>query len=591
MSSRAFRKNSTQSSTYYPRLLGCNGAVASMHYLSAGVARDILTGGGNAVDAAVAAVLVEGLVNPHMNSIGGECPMLIKMATSAEVWAVNGNTAAPGRAHPDAYRNRGFATVPDEGILSAGAPATPAALLLALERFGTLSFAEVASPAIKLAGGGFPMHRGLLCQEGYGVRDLAGKFQAQWANSAALYLPGGTPPEEGAIFRNSALASMLECLASAERTAHGSRATGFAAARDCFYRGDVAVAIAKFSAERDGLLERSDLEAYQARIEAPLSISFDDVELFKCGFWTQGPTLLQCLGILKHFDLRSMGHNSADYLHTLIEVVKLVYADREQYYGDGLNIDVPSEELLDSKYAALRSTLVNRSEALSALLPGDPRRMSAKLPSEHTFGRRDWGHGTVHVDVIDRQGNMVAATPSGAWIKSSEIIAALGFPLGNRLMTFYLGPKSHPNVIAPFKRPRTTLSPSLATRGATPWMVFGSMGGDQQDQWQLQFLLNRVVFGMTIQEAIEAPKFSSDHFPGFFAPHDRFPKKVRLEPRISSQTLEDLRQRGHMVDEASDWSEGYVLAAAIDPETAVFEAGCDPRGWKSEIFPAAAMCW
>lgn len=267
------------------------------------------------------------------------------------------------------------------------------------------------------------------------------------------------------------------------------------------------------------------------------------------------------------------------------------YADREQYYGDGLNVDVPAEELLDSKYAALRSTLVNRGEALSALLPGDPRRMSAKLPSEHILGRRDWGHGTVHVDVIDRQGNMVAATPSGAWIKSSEIIAALGFPLGNRLMTFYLGPKTHPNVIAPFKRPRTTLSPSLATRGSISWMVFGSMGGDQQDQWQLQFLLNRVVFGMTIQEAIEAPKFSSDHFPGFFAPHDRFPKKVRLEPRISSQTLEDLRQRGHMVDKASDWSEGYVLAAAIDPETAVFEAGCDPRGWKSEIFPAAAMCW
>jgi gamma-glutamyltranspeptidase/glutathione hydrolase len=562
-----------------------------MHYLSAGVARDVLVGGGNAADAAVAAVLVEGLVNPHMNTIGGECPILVKMADSPHVHVINGNTAAPGRANPEAYLGRGLTSVPDEGILCAGVPATLASLLLALERFGTASFAELASPVIALARDGFPMHRGLLNQEKYGIRDLAEKFRRRWKASAELYLPDGEVPEEGAIFRNPEFASVLDFLSNAERKVRGDRTSKLAAVRDCFYRGDIAAAVAKFSRERDGLLDREDLAAYQAIVENPASTNFRNVELFKCGFWSQGPTMLQCLGILGNFELESMGHNSADYLHTLIEAIKLVYADREQYYGDGFSVQVPASELLRGEYAALRSSLIDSKEALSALVPGDPRAMLAKMPPEQTFGGRDWGHGTVHVDIIDRQGNMIAATPSGAWIKSSEIIADLGFPLGNRLMTFYLAPRNHPNVVAPYKRPRTTLSPSLATFGARPWMVFGSMGGDQQDQWQLQFFLNRVVFGMTVQEAIEAPKFSSDHFPGFFAPHDRFPNKVRLEPRMSSNTVHNLRRRGHAIEISPDWSEGYLLAAAIDPQTQVLEAGCDPRGWKSEIFPMTAMCW
>jgi gamma-glutamyltranspeptidase / glutathione hydrolase len=591
MSTRAFRRKSTQNSTYYPRLMGVRGAVATMHYLSAGAARDVLVGGGNAVDAAVAAVLVEGLVNPHMHTIGGECPILVRMADSPHVHVINGNTAAPGRADPQAYLARGLQSVPDEGILGAGVPAALASLLLILGRFGTASFADLASPAIALARSGFPMHRGLLNQEKFGIRDLAEKFRLRWGASAKLYLPDGEVPEEGSIFRNQKFAAVLDFLSNAERAVSGDRQSKLDAVGDCFYRGDIAAAIAKFSRERDGLLERDDLAVYQATLEEPASTTFRNVELFKCGFWTQGPTMLQCLGILGNFELETMGHNSADYLHTLIEAIKLVYADREQYYGDGFGVQVPAIELLRGDYAALRSSLIDTKEALSALVPGDPRAMLAKMPSEQTFGGRDWGHGTVHVDIIDHQGNMVAATPSGAWIKSSEVIPDLGFPLGNRLMTFYLAPKNHPNVVAPYKRPRTTLSPSLATVGGRSWMVFGSMGGDQQDQWQLQFLLNRVVFGMTVQEAIEAPKFSSDHFPGFFSPHDRFPNKVRLEPRMSSNVVDNLRRRGHAIDIGPDWSEGYLLTAAIDPRTNVLEAGCDPRGWKSEIFPMTAMCW
>jgi gamma-glutamyltranspeptidase/glutathione hydrolase len=213
------------------------------------------------------------------------------------------------------------------------------------------------------------------------------------------------------------------------------------------------------------------------------------------------------------------------------------------------------------------------------------------LAKDKRFEVAPWGHGTVHVDVIDSEGNMVAATPSGAWIKSAEVIPALGFPLGNRLMTFYLEPEHHPNRVAPFKRPRTTISPSLALRGDKPWMVFGSMGGDQQDQWQLQFYLNRVLFGMTIQQAIEAPKLSSENFPGFFAPHDRFPNRVRIEPRVGGAVLQELEKLGHDIEVATDWSEGYLLAASYDPDTGVLEAGSDPRGPKGDVFQSSAMCW
>lgn len=591
MSSRAFRNKSTRGGTYYPRLLGRQSAIATMHNLSTDAAREVLLAGGNAIDAAVAAVLVEGLVNPQMHTLGGECPILIMMGNSPQVHVINGNTAAPAAATPEAYLRRGLASVPDEGILAAGVPAALGSLLLALDRFGTMPFDAVAAPATSLAKGGFPLHMGMIEQEKFGIRALARKFRTEWPASAALYLSDDAVPSEGEIFCNPALASVLETLAHAERTKVGSRSEKLEAVRATFYGGDIAERIARFSAERDGLLDRHDMAVYRSRIESPSSIRFGDAELYKCGFWTQGPTILQALGILENFDLRAMGHNSTEYLHTLVETIKLVYADREQYYGDGTDVSVPADELLSETYAKIRSGLIDPREAVGTLRPGDPRACLPGLPSEQVLGGADWGHGTVHVDVIDKHGNVVAATPSGAWIRSAEVIGDLGFPLGNRLMTFYLRPKNHPNVIAPFKRPRTTISPSLATIAGRPWTVFGSMGGDQQDQWQLQFFLNRLVFGMTVQEAIESPKLSSEHFPGFFAPHDRFPNRVRVEPRIPRRTLKELSLRGHDIEIAADWTEGYLLAAAKDPATGLLEAGCDPRGWKSGIFPATAACW
>jgi gamma-glutamyltranspeptidase/glutathione hydrolase len=591
MSARAFRSTPTDPRTYHPRLLGTRGAVTAEHYLAADAGADMLKAGGNAVDAAVAAVLVEGLLNPQMNSIGGECPLLIHMADGNGVVAINGNMAAPAAATPEAFGERGYCDMPDEGILAAGVPATAGALITALKLYGTMSFADVAAPAIELARDGAPLHCGVLSQDKFGVRALAEKFRTEWPASADLYLVNGEVPAEGDIFRNPALAAMLDRLAHVERTSSGDRSARIGAVYNEFYRGDIAAEIATFSAERDGFLSRGDLASYETHIEKPLSIQFGDATLFKCGFWTQGPTVLQTLAIMAPFDPASLGHNSADYLHLLIESLKLAYADREQYYGDARFANIPEQGLLSDAYARARGSLIEMDRAHPDLRPGDPQNGGALLPYDQWLGGKAWGPGTVHVDVVDRYGNMVAATPSGGWIKSSEVMPRLGFSLGNRMMTFYLGPQHHPNVVAPFKRPRTTISPSLAFRKGKPWMVFGSMGGDQQDQWQLQFFLNRTLFGMTIQEAIEAPKLSSEHFPGFFAPHDHFPNKVRIEPRVGEQALADLRRRGHDVEVAIDWSEGYLLAASRDPDTGVMEAGCDPRGTKGEVFPAYALCW
>jgi len=319
-------------------------------------------------------------------------------------------------------------------------------------------------------------------------------------------------------------------------------------------------------------------------------LNFQGYTVFKCGFWNQGPVLLQSLAMLERFDLKGMGPGSADYWHVLIEAMKLAFADREQYYGDPLQVKIPAEGLLSQAYAAKRAALIDPKRAIAELRPGNPWTGEALLPKERIFTPHPWGPGTVHVDAIDAQGNFCAFTPSGAWIRSSEVIPNLGFPLGNRLQTFYLDPAEHPNRVAPFRRPRTTISPSLAFRAGRPWMAFGSMGGDMQDQWQLQFFLNRAVFGMTIQEAIEAPKLSSEAFPAFFHPKEIVPNRVRIEPRVPQAVRDELTRRGHDLELAGDWTEGYLLAAERH-DNGVLEAGCDPRGYKSEVFPAFALCW
>jgi gamma-glutamyltranspeptidase/glutathione hydrolase len=579
MSRRAYRILPTESRTFHPRLMGTRGAVASNSNLSADAGADVLKAGGNAIDAAVAASFVEGLVNPQMHTIGGECPILVRLAGESRVIAVNGNMAAPARATPEAFRARGLTDIPDSGILAAGVPAAFGALVTALQRWGTMPLAEVIAPAILLAKIGFPVSEGLRNQHKYGVVPMQERFKGEWPGSAQLYLPGGRASEVGALLRNPALARTFEYLAGAEDPL------------EAFYKGDVAAEIAKYSQARDGLLAREDLAAFETKVEAPASLRLGDTELFKTGFWSQGPAELQTLALMWRFDLKSIGFGTPDYCHLLIEAIKLAYADREQYYGDPAHTMVPGEILLSEAYTKQRAALIDMRRANRELRPGDARRNAPLLPEEEKFTPKDWGPGTVHVDAVDARGNMASFTPSGAWISSAEVIEPLGFPLSVRMMTFYLGPAHHPNVVAPGKRPRTTLTPSMAFRHGKPWMAFGTMGGDNQGQWLLQFYLCRAAYGMSIPEAIEAPRLSSEHTPGFFAPHASEPNRVRIEPRFGPRVLDELRRRGHDLDVAPDWTEGFVSCAAFNEDSGLIEAGCDPRGSKSECFPACALVW
>ncbi|MCJ2062199.1 gamma-glutamyltransferase family protein [Methylobacterium sp. J-088] len=589
-SPRAFRAMPTDTVTFHPRIFGQHGAVAAEHYLAPMAGIEIMKAGGTAVDAAVAACLVEGVVNPQMHTIGGEIPILIAAPGEAGVVCVNGNTVAPATATPEAFLRRGYDKVPPDGPLAAGVPGAPGALLEALRRYGRLSFADVSAPARDLARGGFPVHSGLLRQHKFGILDNAERFQREWQGSAAVYLPGGQPPQEGAIICNPALAGMLDFMANEERRTGGSRETGLHAAFEAFYKGDIAAEITAFVARHDGFLTREDLARFEVPVERPLSVRYAGIDLYKCGPWTQGPAVLQTLSILKNFDLAALGHNSAAYVHLVVEAMKLAFADREQFYGDPLQVSVPTETLISDAYGSLRAALVGEY-ADRSLRPGDAWAGTALLPPEERLGGLSWGPGTVHVDAMDQAGYTAAFTPSGAWIKSAEVVPALGFPLGVRLSNFQLQPAHHPNVIAPFKRPRTTISPSLALKDGKPWLAFGSMGGDQQDQWQLQFFLNRVVFGMPLQAAIEAPKFSSEHFPALFHPHDFYLNRLRIETSVGRDTLDGLAARGHEIDPAPPWTEGYLCGTERHLETGVLEAGSDPRGNKSEVFPAFALAY
>jgi gamma-glutamyltranspeptidase/glutathione hydrolase len=572
--------------------------VSAEHYLSAAAGARIFDRGGNAVDAAVAAALVEGVVNPHMHTIGGEAPMLIRVGRSQRLVSINGNTMAPARATIAQYRALGLDLVPGEGLLAAGVPAAFGAFACALENFGTKSLAEVAGPALALCEDGFAMHPGLCGDDdsidipGLGlssIRPNAELFRSRWPSSARIYLPGGELPRSGDTIRNPALANFFRRLLDAEARAHNAgREAGVRAAVERFYRGDIAHEIVAHSDAHGGLLALEDLAGFTTRIEEPASRTYRGATVFKCGPWSQGPVFLQQLALLEGFDLAAMGHNSAAYLHTLVEVAKLAFADREAYYADPEFTDVPLKELFSERYAALRRELVDPERASMELRPGDPRAMRAELGAP--IQARSWGGGTIHVDAADRQGNVIAITPSGAWLRSSPVAEALGFPLGSRLQTFYLDER-HPNALAPHKRPRTTLTPSLAVTRDGRWIAFGTQGGDQQDQWTLQFFLNVADFGMDLQQAIEAPRYSCMHAPSSFHPHDAHPGLLRVESRIDERVREELAARGHKIETRPPWCDGNVLAVAFDGARGQLAGGADPRGQIAALMPAQAIGW
>jgi len=561
--------------------------VSCGHYLAALAGMRMLALGGNAFDAGVAMVFAQAALECQSFGFGGEVPILLYSARDRRVVVIDGNTRAPAAATIEWFRTRGITLIPDDGFLPAGVCAVPAALIAALDRYGRLSLEQVLGPAIELAAGGFPMYEGMRRS----IVQSEARFRSEWPTSAALLLPGGAIPPIGATWRNPDLARTFERLAAAERDARGrGRSAALRAALDCFYRGPIAreiVAFQRDTAVRDangvvssGLLAERDFAAFDVRIESPVTVRYRGYDVYKCGPWSQGPVFLQQLRLLEGIDLPALRHNSAEYIHTVVEAAKLAFADRERYYGDPEFVVVPLAGLLSTAYAAARRALIDPKAASAELRPGDPyphqggeaRSDAPPLPG------RAWDGGTTGTRAVDAEGNMFSATPSGGWFRTSPIIPGLGFCLGTRGQMFWLDDPDHPAALRPGKRPRTTLSPSLVMREDRPFMVFGTPGGDQQDQWSLEVFLNFVDFGMDVQDAIDAPSFHTLHAPSSFYPRRAEPLDLVVESRVPAPVLDALEARGHRVRKVGDWSLNYTTAITYDAERGLIEGGASSRG-------------
>jgi gamma-glutamyltranspeptidase/glutathione hydrolase len=560
--------------------MGTHGMVTSGHYLASRIGLNILEQGGNAVDAAVAMGFALSVLEPHLYGIGGEVPVLIYLAAKRRVVSLSGQGPAPRAATSEQFKGRGIDVIPGDGLLAATVPAAVDTWIFALSRFGTMGLSQVLADVIELAEQGFPMYHGLQ----WSILKSAGRFRAEWPTTAEVFLPGGTVPGIGERLVQADLARTFKSLVEAEhRALKLGRKEALQAARDEFYRGETAEAIVRFTQENkfldasgrpsSGLLERDDFMNYSARVEEPVSTTYRGYDVYKCGPWTQGPVFLQQLNLLEGHNLASLGHNSPAYIHLLAEAAKLAFADRERFYGDPDFISVPLDTLLSKEYAADRRRMIDPDHASLELRPGSAAQSS---PRDRTGHPQVSPGDTTHLDAADRWGNMLSATPSGGWISSSPLIKGLGFSLGTRLQMFSLDP-SHANALLPGKRPRTTLTPSLVLKDGAPYMAFGTPGGDQQDQWSLQFILNHVDFGMNIQEAADAPNFHTAHFPSSFYPHAADPGSLILEGRIPESTRAALCDKGHKVKVVGDWSNGRVLAIRFDAKNGLLAGAASAR--------------
>ncbi len=589
--------------TTRPTVCGYGGAVSAGHYLATSIGARILGDGGNAADAACAMGFALQVLEPHMNGPAGEAPILYYEASSDRYHTISGQGVAPAALTIETFSRLGLDRIPGSGLLAATVPAALDAWCLLLERFGTLSFEAASAPALGLADAGFPVYPFLrdtllLTEE---------KFQRQWPTSAALYSP---VPPIGARLRNPAWARALGRLADAERGARGTRERGIRAARDAFYLGSIAEEIDAFmrlpttdDQERSdaGLLGAEDLAIYHGEVEEPISIEYRGARVFKCPPWSQGPVFLQQLRLLEGFDLAGMGFPSTDALHLGIEAAKLAFADRDASYGDPRFADVPLELLLSDEYTSARRPLIDLEAASLEFRPG-PGRYPAGWPwideddlepaEPQAFAAARGRGDTTQLDAVDSEGNLVAATPSGAWIQSSPVIPSLGFPIGTRAQTFCLDP-GHPNALAPGKRPRTTLTPSLALLADGRRIAFGTPGGDQQDQWTLQFFLQLTDFDRDrengkpdLQQAIDAPTLHTLHLPSSFYPRTAQPGWVAVEARIPAEVVAGLERRGHRIARSGPWEHGRVMAVARDPGSGLCEAAASPR---SRVAYAAAL--
>lgn len=552
-----------------PVLAGLKHVISAGHYLATQVGMDVLQGGGNAVDAGVAAGIALGVVQSDIVNVGGVAPILIYEAATQKVSSISGLGCWPAAASLDLFLREHGGTIP-AGVLRTVIPAAPDAWITALERFGTLTFGEAAAGAIRLAREGFVMYA-LMAE----VLDEHRDDYARWPSSAAIYLPNGRPPRAGEVFRQADLAGTLQYMADQERAqAAQGRSAGLAAARRAFYQGDIAAAIVNYHRQEGGLVTAQDLADFSVEVEEPLTTRFRGVDVYSCGYWCQGPSLLQMLNIVEPRDLKSLGHNSAAYIHLLVEAIKLAFADREAYYGDPRLHRVPHDMLLSKAYALQRLGLIDPARAGPDVpQAGSAARTFAPEDTARTDPRLD----TSYVAVVDRHGNAFSATPSdGSY--NSPVIPGTGIIASGRGSQSW-AQAGHPCAVGPGRRPRLTPNPSLAIKPGQYVMPFGTPGGDVQCQAMLQTFLNVEIFGMDLQQAVEAPRFASFGFPSSFEPHSVQPGRLMVEDLVARQIGETLAGMGHQVQWWHDrnWRAGAMCAVRHDLQTGIRWGGADPR--------------
>jgi gamma-glutamyltranspeptidase/glutathione hydrolase len=568
-----------------PTIAVTHHAIAAGHYLAATAGFNILEAGGNAIDAGCAAGIALGVLQSDLVNVAGVAPIMIYLAEQQEVVTIAGLGTWPKALDPELFQRAHGGKIP-RGVLRTVVPAAPDAWITALRRYGTMSFGEVAAAAIRLARDGFPMYP-LMAES---LKKHAAEHR-EWPSSAAIYLPNGRVPETGDIFRQTDLAASLQYMADEERAAAArGREAGLEAAREAFYRGDIAKKIVAFMKEEGGLLSADDLAEYHSPVGRPERRRFGDLEVFTCGAWCQGPVLLQTLALLEGTDLKALGQNSAEYIHHVAEALKLAFADRETYYGDPDFVDVPLATLISPEYAAERRRLVRPDRAFPEMPPaGDPGSWSGAGLGRSagafaaSVGEPVAEPDTSYVCAADRHGNLFSATPSdGSY--GSPVVPGTGLIPSNRGSQSRPDPR-HPSGVAPGKRPRLTPNPALAIKGRDQFLPFGTPGGDVQTQAMLQVLLNLFVFGQDVQSAIESPRFASYSFPSSFAPFEYFPGRLAVESRVPEAVIGDLARRGHEIHRWPEWiwTAGSVCAILADRTRGVLEArhwrGSSRRDW------------
>jgi gamma-glutamyltranspeptidase/glutathione hydrolase len=579
--------------TTRPEIAGTFGVVASTHWIASQTGMAVLERGGNAFDAAAATAFVLHVAEPHLNGPGGDVPIIVHDARVGTQHVICGQGVAPGSATIEAFQALDIDFVPGTGLLPAVVPGAFDAWCLMLRDWGTWELRDVLDFAIGYAAEGIP----IVPRISAAIENVRPLFEAEWPTSAEVFLPHGKVPAPGSLFARPALAETYSRIC---REAVGTtREARIDAARHAWYRGFVAEAVDRFYRNSEimdttgrrhrGMLTGADLAAWSATIEQPLAYDYLDRTVLKCGPWSQGPALLQQLSLLRGFDISVMDPMGADFIHFVVEAAKLAFADREAYYGDPDFVTVPIDTLLSDSYAADRRSLISAQSSMT-LRPGTVPGYAAIVDHDAasralTAGKGEGkpavsrlgavGGDTCHIDVIDRHGNMVSATPSGGWLQSSPVVPEVGFCISTRGQMFWLKP-GLPNSLAPRKRPRTTLSPSFALRDGKPWMAFGTPGGEQQDQWSLILFLRMVHHGLNIQQAIDAPSFHTEHWPSSFWPRAAHPGRVVIEGRYDDTVLASLHARGHLAEKGEDWSEGRLSAARI--ENGIMLAGANPRG-------------